>query len=166
MVVIENIVSPRPQNCFDITISGGFRVKMREFERSEDRLMKLIIISAIRMIHFFAVYAPQAGRSDAEKSPFWPVFAFLDLKKSFDHLRNKLSWYALPLFLIPESSRAGLNSSTVTRRVENHPISVLVLSRHATPKRMCCLNTSLCFCREHDHTRHPTSSTLDSALCK
>ena len=63
--------STNTRNGVGIAISERFRDAVKDVERYDDRLMKLTIVTSERTIHVFTAYAPQTGRSEAEKDAFW-----------------------------------------------------------------------------------------------
>ncbi|WP_218939395.1 endonuclease/exonuclease/phosphatase family protein, partial [Wolbachia endosymbiont of Atemnus politus] len=65
--------SPGTTNGVGIIVSEKFRDIVAEVHRFNDRLMKIIIMTAQRLIHVFSAYAPQTGCSDQVKDDFWAM---------------------------------------------------------------------------------------------
>ncbi|EYC07191.1 hypothetical protein Y032_0071g516 [Ancylostoma ceylanicum] len=61
------------RNSVGIIVSEQYRDSISGVERSDDRLMKIVIITLQRRIHFFSAYATQTGFSDHVKNVFWAL---------------------------------------------------------------------------------------------
>ncbi|EYC44370.1 hypothetical protein Y032_0463g1909 [Ancylostoma ceylanicum] len=61
------------RNGVGIIVSERFRDSIAGVERFDDRLMKIVIVTLERRIHFFSAYAPQSGCSDNVKNDFWAL---------------------------------------------------------------------------------------------
>ncbi|EYC14190.1 hypothetical protein Y032_0041g392 [Ancylostoma ceylanicum] len=56
-----------------IIASERSRDSIADVERFDDRLMKIVIVTLERRIHFFSTYAPQSGCLDNVKNDFWAL---------------------------------------------------------------------------------------------
>ncbi|VDP08554.1 unnamed protein product [Heligmosomoides polygyrus] len=63
--------SPRTTGSVGVIISKRLRDAVVSVERSNDRLMKVVVAAEQRICHFFSAYAPQSGCSERAKDKFW-----------------------------------------------------------------------------------------------
>ncbi|EYC32663.1 hypothetical protein Y032_0002g1030 [Ancylostoma ceylanicum] len=56
-----------------VIVPGRFGDSIAGVERFDDRLMKTVIVTLERRIHFFSAYAPQTGCTDQAKDEFWAL---------------------------------------------------------------------------------------------
>ncbi|EYC35864.1 hypothetical protein Y032_0967g3238 [Ancylostoma ceylanicum] len=65
--------SPSTRNGVGVIVSERFRNSVAEVQRYDDRLMKIVVATVERRLHFFSAYAPQTGCSDKAKDDFWTL---------------------------------------------------------------------------------------------
>ncbi|EYC12736.1 hypothetical protein Y032_0046g1396 [Ancylostoma ceylanicum] len=64
--------SPNTRNGVGVNVSERVRNSVAEVQRY-CRLMKIVVATVERRIHFFSAYAPQTGCSDKAKDDFWTL---------------------------------------------------------------------------------------------
>lgn len=63
--------SPKTTNGVAIAVAERFRNAIAEVQRYDDRLMKIVLLTAERRVHIFSAYAPQSGCTSKTKDTFW-----------------------------------------------------------------------------------------------
>ncbi|VDL84134.1 unnamed protein product [Nippostrongylus brasiliensis] len=65
--------SPKTTNGDEVVVSERFRDSIAEVKRFSDRLMKVVVVTEKRRLHFFTAYAPWTGCSEEVKDEFWAL---------------------------------------------------------------------------------------------
>ncbi|VDL74066.1 unnamed protein product [Nippostrongylus brasiliensis] len=65
--------NPKTTNGVGVAVSVRFRDSIAEVKRFSDRLMKVVVVTEERRLHFFTAYAPQTSCSEEVKDEFWAL---------------------------------------------------------------------------------------------